>query len=123
MRRAVLTLALGLAGTAMAHERLEDARRDVTHARIAVKEISRDLAKIEAGDFSGSLTIEGGDIVKCGDPAKYPELNCAPYSDAEKAEMLAEMRSDLADAEAELAKAEADLKAAETEAKASVTDR
>lgn len=123
MRRPAFILALALAGTAMASERLEDARRDVTHARIAVKEISRDLAKLEAGDFSGTMTIEDDKVIKCGDPAKYPELNCAPYSDAEKAEMLTEMRSNLADAEAELAEAEADLKAEEAAAKAAVTSR
>lgn len=123
MRRTVLFLALALAGTALARERLDDARQDVTHARIAVTEISRDLARMEAGDFSGTLTIEGGEVIKCGDPAKYPDLNCAPYSDAEKAAMLTDMRSNLAEAEADLAEAEADLKAEEAAAKAAVTSR
>lgn len=119
----LVPLAMGAAEARSDDERLEDARRDVTHARHAVEEISRDLARMEAGDFSGTLTIEGSEVIKCGDPSKYPELNCAPYSDAEKADMLSEMQSDLEDARAELAEAEADLKAAEAASKAAVTGR
>ena len=126
MLRAAVLLSIAFAGTAVARdveEVLADARRDVTHARIAVEDISRDFAKLEAGDFSGTLTIEGGEVIKCGDPSKYPELNCAPYSDAEKAKMLSEMRGDLYEARADLAEAEADLKAAEGAETGAVTGR
>jgi len=101
-----------------AHEALADARQDIAAARSAVDDISRDHARIAAGDWSGVLTIEGDKIVKCGDPSKYPDLDCKPYSAAEKAEMLAGQAEDLAEARTDLVTAEADLASAEAALKA-----
>lgn len=100
---------------AEAAEALADARRVVAAARTAVADMSRDLERIESGDWSGVMTIEGDTVIKCGEPSKYPDLKCAPYSEADKAEMLAEQRDNLAEAMTELADAEADLKEAEAE--------
>lgn len=124
MRRVLLAVAaFALAGPALADEALEDARRDLRHALSAVNEISEAFARIDAGDWSGSITIEGGKIIKCGDPAKYPELGCKPYSAADKAEMHAQMAADLVEARAELAEAEAALAAREAANGRAVTGR
>lgn len=69
-------LAFATPALADQQEALADAGRDLDHARIAVEEIGRDFARIEAGDWSGTMTIEHGKVFKCGEPSKYPELNC-----------------------------------------------
>lgn len=82
---------------------LEDAKRDLDEAERDLKDSEADLARMVAGDFSDTMTIEDGKVVKCGDPAKYP--GCVPYTDAEKAEILAGMRTALADSRQGLADA------------------
>jgi hypothetical protein len=70
----------------------------------------------DGGDANKARTfatrlIEDDKVVKCGDPAKYP--GCTPYSDAEKAEMVASMRRDLENGRVDLENAKRDLAAAE----------
>lgn len=94
-----------------AREALADAREDLRDSEKDLAENERELAKFEAGDFSRTLTIEDDKVVKCGDPARYP--GCTPYTDAEKAQMLAEMRESLVGARAALEDAKRAIDAAE----------
>ena len=92
---------------------LADAKEGLKDAEEGLEESKRDLARMEAGDFSRTMTIEDDKVVKCGDPARY--LGCTPYTDAEKAAMVAEMRQSLKDAEAGLEEARRGLAEAERE--------
>ncbi|BCW87017.1 hypothetical protein sos41_01430 [Alphaproteobacteria bacterium SO-S41] len=92
---------------------LADAREGLKDAEKGLEESKRDLAQMEAGDFSRTMTIEDDKVVKCGDPNRYP--GCIPYTDAEKAEMVAEMRQSLKEAEAGLEEARRGLAEAERE--------
>ncbi len=94
-----------------AREALADAREDLRDSEKDLAENERELVKFEAGDFSGTLTIEDDKVVKCGDPARYP--GCTPYTAAEKAQMLAEMRESLVGARAALEEAKRAIDAAE----------
>lgn len=85
---------------AQTRETLADARRDLVEDQQRIDDMTRDVAQMEAGDFSRTLTIEDDKIIKCGDPTRYP--GCVPYTDAEKAEMIAEMRADIASDRANL---------------------
>lgn len=98
----------------------EDGRAGIAEAREGIAEVekgladaARDLAAAEAGDFSGVLTIEDDEVIKCGDPARYP--GCVLYTAAEKAGMVEEMRGDLAEARADLDGARRDLAQSEGE--------
>jgi hypothetical protein len=102
-----------LVAPAFGADDLAEARAALADARMALEESSRDHARVLAGDWSGVMTIEGDKVIKCGDPSKYPELDCKPYSEAEKAAMLAEQAEGLAAAKRDLEGAERDLAAAE----------
>lgn len=78
-----------------ARDQLRDAQQQLFDAQRELQSMARDLARMEAGDFSDTLTIEDDSIIKCGDPARYP--GCTPYTEAERAGMVAEMRQGLAD--------------------------
>ena len=95
---AAAALAL-LGGVASAGETLKDARDDLSGAKIDLADATSYLNELKAGHFEGIYSMDG-DTLRCGEVASNPD--CAPLTDADKQQALAEAEEMVMNATAQL---------------------
>ncbi len=89
--------------------RTESGTDDVAGAAIDLADAKSYLAELESGNFAGIFAIGNDGAMRCGEVEANP--GCAPLTDADKAEAVAEARAAVGDALAAVEDAETDFAA------------
>lgn len=71
----------------IAGETLKEARNDLTGAKMDLADATSYLKELKAGHFEGIYSMDG-DTLRCGEVASNPD--CAPLTDADKQQAVAE---------------------------------
>lgn len=104
----VLTAAVLLTAPAFAGS-LQDARAAVTGAEADLSDARSYLADLKAGDFAGIYGVAEDGSLRCGEAEANPA--CAPLTEADKAQAIAEAEIMVQGALAELADAKVEFAA------------
>lgn len=85
----------------------EQARGNVDGAQTDLADAKAYLAELEGGDFSNIFVVDDDGSLRCGEPAANP--GCAPLTEKDKRESIAEAREFLSNARAQLTDAKSEL--------------
>lgn len=92
--------------TAAYRSEIAEAREALDGAELDVADAKSYLAELKAGHFEGIFSTDG-DTLRCGEPAVNP--GCAPLTEKDKADAIAEAEEMVANATAALHEARAEV--------------
>lgn len=117
---AAFALLTGSASAAGMQQSFDQAQEAVSGARADLEDAKAYLADLKSGDFAGIYGVADDGSMRCGEVEANP--SCAPLTDADKAQAIAEAEEMVSSSTAELQDAEvqlASLKSASNRAMAS----